>query len=48
MELMEPETYVRDVNAVELQFPGKWDNSSGIEDFLRATQKNSLRELKKV
>jgi hypothetical protein len=47
MELMEPMTYILNPHSTELQHPEKWEGS-GIKGFLRATQNQSLEQLKKV
>ena len=48
MELMEPTTYILDSQSTELKDADKWKNSLGVEDFLAATQSQSLQELKQV
>jgi hypothetical protein len=45
---MEPTTYMLSPHSTELQSPKKWEDSSGIKDFLRATQHQSLEGLKNV
>lgn len=47
MELMEPETSLRDPDSITLQYPERWVDSQGIKAFLKATQALSLAELKK-
>jgi hypothetical protein len=44
---MEPITYIQNPHSTELQQPEKWEGS-GIKGFLRATQNQSLEQLKKV
>ena len=46
MELMEPTTYILDPQSTKLKDSDKWKNSLGVEDFLAATQRKSLQELK--
>ncbi|KAL9631870.1 MAG: hypothetical protein Q9164_005656 [Protoblastenia rupestris] len=48
MELMEPTTYILDLQSGKLKDSDKWKNSLGIEDSLAATQSKSLQELKQV
>lgn len=48
MEIMEPTTYILDPGSTELRDPGKWKEGRGIQDFLKATQHQSLKDLKKV
>ena len=48
MERMEPMTYILDAQSRKLKNSDKWDNSLGVEDFLAATQHESLKELKQV
>lgn len=48
MELMEPMTYILDVQSRKLKDSHKWNNRLGIEDFLAATQHESLQRLKQV
>jgi hypothetical protein len=48
MELMEPSTYLLHPRSAELKSPENWKDGFGIKDFLRATQNQSLEELKEV
>ena len=48
MELMEPTTSILEPHSIVLRDKGKWKDSLGIKDFLTATHRRSLRELKKV
>lgn len=48
MELMEPTTSILKPGSIMLKDEGKWKDSLGIKDFLAATHRNSLKELKKV
>ena len=48
MELMEPTTYILNPHSTELQSPERWEDGSGIKEFLEATQNQSLEELENV
>ncbi|KAL9132040.1 MAG: hypothetical protein Q9217_000168 [Psora testacea] len=48
IELMEPATSILDPSSTVLKNPQKWRDELGIKDFLDATQRNSLPELKTV
>ena len=48
MELMEPATSFRDGQTIELEHPEKWNDNTGIRDFLAATHTTSEEELCKV
>ena len=48
MELMEPATSILEPDSIMLKDEGKWKDSLGIKDFLAATHRSSLGELKKV
>ena len=48
IELMEPATSILDPNSTNLKGPEKWRDESGIKDFLAATQRHSLSQLKMV
>ena len=48
MELMEEETSILEPGSIVLKDQRKWKDSLGIKDFLAATHRSSLRELKKV
>lgn len=48
MELMEPTTSILKPGSIVLKDEGKWKDSLGIKDFLAATHRSSLKELKKV
>jgi hypothetical protein len=48
MELMEPVTYMENRQSAELQNPEKWKDGTGIKEFLRATQHESLEYLEHV
>ena len=48
VELMEVKTSILHPKSIELVAPGAWENSTGIKDFLLATQQNSVRTLKDV
>jgi len=45
---MEPTTYILNPHSTELQNPERWEDGSGIKKFLKATQYQSLEELKNV
>lgn len=48
MEMMELTTYILDAQSTKLKDSDKWKTSFGMEDFLAATQHQSLQELKQV
>ena len=48
MELMEPETFIREPHSVVLRKADVWKDGHGIKDFLAATQQSTLETLKNV
>ena len=48
MELMEPATNFLNGQTIELEHPEKWNDNTGIRDFLAATHTTSEEELCKV
>jgi len=48
VELMEPTTSILNPSSTVLKNPEKWRDELGIKDFLAATQRDSLTQLKTV
>jgi len=48
IELMEPATSILDPISAVLEEPEKWRDELGIKDFLAATQRHPLPQLKEV
>jgi len=48
IELMEPATSILDPSSAVLKEPEKWRDELGIKDFLAATQRHPLPQLKEV
>ena len=48
VELMEPTTSILNPSSTVLKTPEKWRDELGIKDFLAATQRDSLAQLKTV
>ena len=48
VELMEVKTSILHPKSIELKLPEVWENSTGITNFLKATQHDSIASLKTV
>ncbi len=48
MEMMEPETSLTNPESLSLRVPEKWEEATGIRDFLNATRTSSLLDLRNV
>ena len=48
VELMEVKTSILHPKSIELKAPEAWEDSTGIKDFLNATQHDLLAALKNV